>query len=146
MNQKGRQHQIRRLPVEVLICLLAAANASSGMVLCVGAHGHVAVEPLGHRHCDGTVHYHPHDTDAEPSDERTVGYATHDRCRPCVDVPLSLGPLEKRSLSDLPPDAVSLVIGEPSTVCRNLGVPAPASEGLFLPPDQTVLRTTVLQV
>ncbi len=142
MNQKGRQHQIRRLPVEVLICLLAAANASSGMVLCVGAHGHVAIEPLGHRHCDGTLH----DAHGEPSHEHDSGYTAQGRCRPCVDVPLSLGPLEKRSLSDLPPDAVSPVIGESPTVSRNLGTPAPASEGLFLPPDQTALRSIVLQV
>ncbi|HPC96951.1 MAG TPA: hypothetical protein PLU87_18555 [Sedimentisphaerales bacterium] len=142
MKQKGRQHQIRRLPVEVLICLLAAANASSGMVLCVGAHGHVAVEPLAHRHCDGTLH----DAHAEPSREHDSGYTAQGRCRPCVDVPLSLGPLEKKSLCDLPPDAVSPVIGELPMVSRNRGAPAASPDGFLLPPDQTALRCTVLQV
>jgi len=142
MNQEGRQHRRRYLPPILLVCLLATLNVSQGMVLCVGAAGHVAIEPLAHRHCDGTLH----DAHAEPSDELTAGYATRDRCHPCVDVPLSLGPLEKKRLSDLPPDAVSPAIGEPSTVCRNLVTPASASEGSFLPPDQTTLRCIVLQV
>ncbi|NLZ05309.1 MAG: hypothetical protein GXY19_09065 [Phycisphaerae bacterium] len=146
MNPKGRQHQIRRLPPILLICFLATLNVSQGMVFCVGAAGHVAIEPLGHRHCDVAIHDHEHDVDAQSSREYDHSYTASEDCHPCVDIPLTLGPLEKRSLSDLPPDAASPVIGEPSTASRNLGTPAPASEGLFLPPDQTALRSIVIQV
>jgi hypothetical protein len=146
MNQKGRQHKRWYLPAAALACLLAAVNASQGMVLCFGAHGHVAIEPADHLHCDGTVHCHEHGADVEPFHEHATGYAARERCNPCVDIPLSLGPLNGRTLSSLPEDAVTLAIGEPSALFRNLAPPCAVSEGVLLPAQQAALRSVMLQV
>lgn len=146
MKQEDRQHQIRRLPVQVLICLLAAANVSSGMVFCVGAAGHVAIEPLGHRHCDVAVHDHEHDVDARLSHEHDHGYGASQDCRPCVDIPLALGPLDEKTLSRPPDVAVTLAIADPSASLRHADASPDASDRTLLSSQQTALRSVVLQV
>lgn len=146
MNQKDRHDQIRRLPAVALVCFLAALNASQGMFLCVGAGGHVAIEPLGHRHCDGAVHDHEHDVDAQSSRGYDRGYAAQERCHPCVDIPLTLGPVDERILASPPNTVVALVIGEPPASLCNADASPDASDRTLLPSRQTALRSVVLQV
>ena len=146
MNRESRQCQKRYLPAILLICLLAVLNASRGMVWCVGAHGHVAIEPLGHRHCDVAIHDHEHDVDAQSSREYDHSYTAPEDCRPCVDIPLTLGPLDERVLSSPPNAAVTLAIGEPSASLCNPDASPDASDRILLPSRQTALRSVVLQV
>ncbi len=78
--------------VWVVLCLLALGNVSHRMVLCVGAHGHVAIEPAGHSHCADTGDDH----DCGPAGPRAGagGHWAFARCGACVDIPLSLGVLD----------------------------------------------------
>lgn len=144
MNRKSRQHQRRHLPPILLICFLATLNVSQGMVFCVGDAGHVAIEPLGHRHCDVAVH--DHDVDARFSHEHDRGYAASQDCRPCVDIPLTLGPLDERTLSRPPDAAVTLAIADPSASLRHADASPDASDRPLLYSQQTALRSVVLQV
>lgn len=144
MNRKRRQHRKWRLPVVAVVCFLMAANASQGMVLCFGAHGHVAIEPVGHRHCDGTIHYHDHD--AEPIPDDVTPYFTPPRCDPCVDIPLPLGPPHERFSSSVLKMAIALAIAEPPAMFQNLRAPVAASRDALLLNQDTPLSTIVLQV
>lgn len=146
MNRESRQRQRRHLPAILLICFLAALNASQGMVWCVAAHGHVAIEPLAHRHCDSTTHHHEHGANAEPSHDHDSGYTAQERCRPCVDIPLTLGPLDEKAPFSPANAAVALAIGEPSAPLRNPDASPDASDRTLLPSQQTALRSVVLQV
>lgn len=146
MNPKGRQHQIRRLPPILLICFLATLNVSQGMVFCVGAAGHVAIEPLGHRHCDVAIRNHEHDVDAQSSREYDHSYTASEDCHPCVDIPLTLGPLDEKTLSSPANAAVVPAIGEPPASLRHADASPHALPRTLLPSEQTALRSVVLQV
>jgi hypothetical protein len=144
MIRKRRQHGKWRLLAVTLVCLLVAVNASQGMVLCFGAHGHVAFEPAGHRHCDGTIHYD--DADRGPIGEDTTGYVLRQWRDPCVDIPLSLGPLDERNSSSVLKTTVALSVTEPPSACRNAHARVATSHGAVLATHSASLRTTVLQV
>jgi hypothetical protein len=146
MNRKRRKQRSWNALAILVTCLFVAIHASQGMVLCFGTHGHVAIEPAGHRHCDDAVHYHGHGADAEASHEKATGYVAQEHCDPCVDIPLSLGPLDERTGSSLPTTAVAVVIGEPSAASQNLPVPGIVSESALLPTHHTPLRGVVLQM
>jgi len=70
----------------MLLLALAAANAAHGVVLCVGADGHVALEPAVHHHC----------THEEcESDAATLTFVSHVDGHPhvacprtCTDIPI----------------------------------------------------------
>lgn len=128
----------------VLVCLIAAFNASQGIVLCSGAHGHVAIEPAGHSHCDHAVHHH--DVDAEPRDDNEAQYSGADGCVPCVDIAIPIGPLDGRSLSGGLKAVGAAVVGESSAACQNLLILHIASKEVPLPAFHDPLRSIVLQV
>lgn len=86
---------------------LAALNMSQATVLCLGADGHIAVEPAGHSHCAGGSHTHHHDpAGGETDDHSHVG---PDSCRPCVDLPFAdeAGDVCRRPRSAPTPTAAS---------------------------------------
>ena len=128
----------------VLVCLIAAVNASQGIVLCSGSHGHVAIEPADHSHCDHAAHHH--DVDAEPCDDNEAQYLGAERCVPCVDIALPIGPLDGRPLSGGLKAVVAVVAGESSAACQNLLVLDAGSEEVPLPAFHDPLRSIVLQV
>ena len=128
----------------VLVCLIAAVNASQGIVLCSGAHGHVAIEPADHSHCDHAAHHH--DVDAEPCDDKEAHYSGGDGCVPCVDIAIPIGPPDGRPLSGGPKAVVAIVVGESSAACQNLLVLDAGSGEVPLPAFHDPLRSIVLQV
>jgi len=81
----------------VLLSLLMMGNASHGMVVCIGAHGHVAIEPAGHDHCADADD--AHDCGPAASGSGATGYLADGHCEPCVDIPLSLGAFDDRLTS-----------------------------------------------
>ncbi len=71
-----------------LLSLILAANTWQGVVLCIGPHGHFALEPAGHTHCPDT-------SDAEPL-SLCGSTVDHSHCCPCTDIPLPGSPGECR--------------------------------------------------
>lgn len=143
MNRKHRQRTSSYSLGVVLIFLLVAINVSQGMVLCLGAYGHVAIEPAGHRHCGGATHHH--DADDGSAHEEAMEFVAQGRCDPCVDIALPLAPLDGKALSAAPRITATVAMAEPPSVCRNPLVPGVASSAI-LPARDAPLRTIVLQV
>lgn len=73
----------------VWLSLLVVANGAQGIVLCTGAHGHVAIESAGHHRCPNDAHDHG----SESPDYRSgvSSESDHDHCLPCVDIPVLWG-------------------------------------------------------
>lgn len=146
VNRKHRQPARWRFTAAALVCLMMVVSASQGMVLCFGAHGHVAIEPAGHRHCDGTIHYDDHDYSAESTHGDAVLFFTLPQYDSCVDIPLPISPPREKPTSSALKTAVVVAIAEPPAVSQNLGLRAVAlSDGLHLAQD-TLWSTIVLQV
>lgn len=143
MNRKRRKDSKWYPLVVAMLCLAVQVNAAQGVVLCFGSHGHVAIEPAGHRHCDGTIHDRAHAP--EPTHEELQHFAPRP-CDPCVDIPLPLAPLdEKPSAGTLKIVGISPAGGPLAIDHDRLLVPAPF-QAEFLPARSAPLRTVVLQV
>lgn len=146
VNRRHRQRGRRHLTAAVLVCLMMMANASQGMVLCFGAHGHVAIEPAGHHHCGGTLRYHSHDHSSDTVQEDAVPLFTPPQYDPCVDIPLPLGPPHERLSLIVLKTAAVVVIAEPPVVFENLSWHAVALGDVLPFASDTLLGTIVLQV
>jgi hypothetical protein len=72
----------------VLICLLVICNLAQGVVLCLGADGHIEIESAFHKRCAGPAH-------SGASDKNQSFYQSDNEdckhCGPCIDVPISFG-------------------------------------------------------
>lgn len=75
-----------------MLCLLTLGNVSHRMVLCLGARGHVAIEPAGHSHCADAGDGHDCGPAGPKADAGSHWVFAH--CGACVDIPLSLGALD----------------------------------------------------
>jgi len=144
MNRKRRQYGNGKSLGVVLVCLIAAANAAQGIVLCSDAHGHAALEPADHSHCDHAAH-HP-DFDAEPRDDEEAPYLGAECCVPCVDIAIPIGPIDERPSSGGLKLAIAALVGELSAACQNLLILHIGSEEVPLPVFHDPLRSIVLQV
>jgi hypothetical protein len=72
----------------VLICLLVICNLAQGLVLCLGADGHIEIESAFHQRCNGPAH-----SDASDKNQLCCRADNEDckHCGPCIDVPISFG-------------------------------------------------------
>ncbi len=80
--------------IVLLIYVFMAGNTSGGFVLCVGANGHVALEPVMHECCRN----HPPAEQNHPSSMED-GHSEHMEspdCKPCIDIPIFIGPTDHR--------------------------------------------------
>jgi len=80
--------------VVLLIYVFMASNTSGELALCIGANGHVALEPAIHEHC----HNHPHIEQNELSSlgHEHDGHVESPHCKPCIDIPIFIGPTDNR--------------------------------------------------
>ena len=80
--------------VVLLIYVFIASNTSGELALCIGANGHIALEPIIHEHC----HNHPHIEQNDPSsmEHENEGHLDSPHCKPCIDIPIFIGPTENR--------------------------------------------------
>ena len=80
--------------VILLIYVFIAGNTSGQLALCIGANGHVALEPAFHEHC----HNHPHIEQNDPSSKghEHDGHLDSPHCKPCIDIPIFIGPTDSR--------------------------------------------------
>ena len=72
----------------VLICLWVICNLAQGVVLCLGADGHIEIESAFHQRCNGPAH-------PDSLDKNQLScQADNEKCKhcgPCIDVPISFG-------------------------------------------------------
>jgi len=127
--------------VAMVVSLLVAISTSQGMVLCIGAHGHMAIEPAGHHHCASIAH--THDDVGADHHESVVSELDHEHCEPCVDIPLSC---EDRLVSKTAQTRVSLSVTEGPAASPTDSLSVGVYSCHFLPVCHTPLRTVILQV
>ncbi|MHC4206988.1 MAG: hypothetical protein ACYSTT_20215 [Planctomycetota bacterium] len=78
----------------LLIYIFIAGNTSGELALCIGADGHIALEPVIHEHCEN----HPHIEQDESSSmmHEHDGHTENPHCKPCIDIPIFIGPTDNR--------------------------------------------------
>lgn len=94
--------------IVLLIYVFMAGNISGDYVLCVGANGNVALEPVIHEHC----HNHPHIEQDDPSsmEHEHDEHLESPHCKPCIDIPIFIGPTDYRlPLKPVKPNSHTLV-------------------------------------
>ena len=91
----------------LLIYVFMAGNTSGELALCIGADGHIALEPVIHEHC----HNHPHIEHDPSSMEHEHGeHVESPHCKPCIDIPIFIGPTDNRlPLKPVKPNSKTLV-------------------------------------
>lgn len=94
--------------VAVLVCLLIAGNSVHGAVLCLGTDGHVEIESPFHERCNDADHSQ-HTEQRQISNQ--VDHVENEHCKPCVDVPISIG-LEKTTRT---PEQLNSASSAPAT-------------------------------
>lgn len=78
---------ITKITVVCLTGLVAVSALGSGMILCLGENGHVAVESPGNTECCS----HEGDTHgkcADEHDDTSCISSGEDTCRGCIDIPI----------------------------------------------------------
>ena len=115
MTVKRARKQIYKKCFVVLICLLIGGNSAHGVVLCLGADGHIEIEPAFHERCDNPAH-------SQPTDQEQLSYQSEHvkgkHCEPCVDIPISIGSakitrvshVSKHLNSTFPATATSVIV------------------------------------
>lgn len=129
----------------VWFSLLVVATGSRGIVLCTGAHGHVAIEPAGH--CHGSNAACGHVSSGVASYRVNASFTSNDNhCEPCVDVPLSWGPVADGNV--LKNASSDLVLPENRGQSSLCDLPDLIIEGPRIPPEiyPSPLSNIVLQV
>jgi len=94
--------------IVLLIYVFMAGNTSGELSLCIGANGHVALEPAIHEHC----HNHSHIEQNDPSsmEHEHGGHLESPHCKPCIDIPIFIGPTDNRiALKPIKPNSHTLV-------------------------------------
>ena len=82
-----------KILVVFLIYVFMAGNTSGELALCIGAHWHIALEPLSHEHNEN----HPHiEHDPSSTEHEHNGHVGNPHCRPCIDIPIFIGPTDNR--------------------------------------------------
>ena len=71
-----------------------AGNTSGDFVLCVGANGHVALEPIIHEYCHN--HQHIEQNDPSSMEHEHDEHLESPHCKPCIDIPIFIGPTDNR--------------------------------------------------
>ncbi|OHB83030.1 MAG: hypothetical protein A2Z38_05205 [Planctomycetes bacterium RBG_19FT_COMBO_48_8] len=102
--------------VVLLIYVFMAGNTSGELALCIGANGHVALEPAIHEHC----HNHTHIEQNDPSSlgHEHDGHLESPHCKPCIDIPIFIGPTDNLvPLKPVKPNSETLIsLLEPAAI------------------------------
>lgn len=89
----------------LLVYVLVVPMATLGVVLCIGADGHVAFEAAQHGRCGTSLASPP----APSRSQTTVTLVRADHCGPCDDVPVLVGDTRQQYLPVLSPPVQSAV-------------------------------------
>ena len=89
--------------VVLLIYVVIAGNTSGELALCIGADGHIALEPAIHEHCENLPHIEQNESSSMVHEHE--GHPESPHCKPCIDIPIFIGPTDNRlALKPAKPD------------------------------------------
>jgi len=133
--------------IVLLIYVFMAGNTSGELSLCIGANGHVALEPAIHEHC----HNHSHIEQNDPSsmEHENDGHLESPHCKPCIDIPIFIGPTDNRlALKPVKPNPHTLVSLVETEVIANDSFILPAAGRRFYSATDEIrlLRCIILLV
>jgi len=133
--------------IVLLIYVFMAGNTSGELSLCIGANGHVALEPAIHEHC----HNHSHIEQNDPSsmEHENDGHLESPHCKPCIDIPIFIGPTDNRlALKPVKPNPDTLVSLLETEVITNDSFILPAAGRRFYSATDEIrlLRCIILLV
>jgi len=133
--------------IVLLIYTVMAGNTSGELALCIGANGHVALEPAIHQHC----HNHPHIEQNDPSSmgHEHDGHLESPHCKPCIDIPIFIGPTENRlPLKPVKPNPNTLVCFLEPVAISDYQFTLPAFPHWFYPATDEIrfLRSIIILV
>jgi hypothetical protein len=80
--------------VVLLIYFVIAGNTSGELALCIGADGHIALEPVIHEHCENLPHIEQNESSSMVHEHEEHLESPH--CKPCIDIPIFIGPTDNR--------------------------------------------------
>jgi len=133
--------------IVLLIYIFMAGNTSGELALCIGENGHVALEPVIHEHC----HNHPHIELNEPTSlaHKHDGHLESPHCRPCIDIPIFIGPFDNRlGLKPVKPNPETLICPLETEVIAHDSfiLPAFPRRSYFDTDENRFLRSIILLV
>ena len=150
---KSKKTTATSILIVLLIYVFIAGNTFGELALCIGANGHIALEPVIHEHC----HNHPHIEQNDPSsmEHQDDGHLESPHCKPCIDIPIFIGPTDNR----LPlkpakpnPDTLVSLVGcalhtiIPDKWCAVHTLPAGPRRSCFATDENRFLRSIILLV
>jgi hypothetical protein len=80
--------------VVLLVYVVIAGNTSGEIALCVGADGHIALEPVIHERCENLPHIEQNESPSIAHEHE--GHLESPHCKPCIDIPIFIGPASNR--------------------------------------------------
>jgi hypothetical protein len=83
-----------KILVVFLIYVFMAGNTSGELVLCINAAGYITLEPLNHEHSKKHAHFEYNKQ--SPLGHEHDRHVDHSHCRPCIDIPIFIGPTDNR--------------------------------------------------
>ena len=130
----------------LLVYIVMAGNTSGELALCIGANGHVALEPAIHEHC----HNHPHIEQNDPSSlgHEHDGHLESPHCKPCIDIPIFIGPTDNRlALKPAKPNPDTVVcLLETEAISNDSFIPAVPCRYTSATDENRFLRSIILIV
>jgi len=103
-----KKTKVTSILVVLLLYVFMAGNTSAELALCIGANGHIALEPAIHGNCND----HPHIEHNNPSSikHQHDEHLESPHCKPCIDIPIFIGPTDNKvPLKPVKPDPDTLV-------------------------------------
>ena len=144
---RSKKTKVTSILVVLLIYIFMVGNTSGELALCIGANGHIALEPAIHEHC----HNHPHIEQNDPSsmEHEHDGHLKSPHCKPCIDIPIFIGPTDNRvPLKPVKPSTYRLVsLLEPAAISDyQFILPAAARRFYSAMDENRFLRSIILLV
>jgi hypothetical protein len=90
---RSEKTKITSILVVLLIYVFIAGNTSGELALCIGANGHIALEPLIHENCHNHTHIQHELSSMEHAHD---GHVESPHCKPCIDIPIFIGPTDNQ--------------------------------------------------
>lgn len=91
---KSKNIIIKTILTVVLTYVFIAGNTSGELVLCINTDGHITLEPVNHDHCE--EHTHIEQNVLFPLEHEHDRHVDHSHCKPCIDIPIFIGPNDNR--------------------------------------------------
>lgn len=135
-----------KILVVFLIYVFMAGNTSGELALCIGADWHIALEPLSHEHNEN----HPHiEHDPSSTEHEHNGHVKNPHCRPCIDIPIFIGPTDNRlPVKQVKPNQKTIISLSETEILANDSFVLQASPLRIIPAadENRFLRSVILLI